>query len=331
MKKAIYSILIIAMAAAITAAQGFGDRNRPAGAGSFNIFVKVILPDGKPASGVSVSMSSADVSSSGSGTTDSEGVYTFSGVSAGNFHFIAKLEGYAAENENLTIERDASSSQAYNVLIHFRLPGQKKGDVYSANPMFKDVSKDALERFKKGMEKSQKNDNKAAITLFDEAIAMYPQFAAAYLEKGSAHLKIEEYDKAIAAFAKAVEIKPDYYEAKYSIGYARFLMKDYEVAAAVFGDILQKKKDDPQVFMYIGMCLVHMNRIDQAEYALKQAVTLKGGENLALAHRSLGGIYIQKKKNAEAIGELEKYLELVPKAPDADKLKQTITDLKKQG
>jgi Flp pilus assembly protein TadD len=331
MKKAIYSILILAVTAIAAGAQGFGDRNRAAGAGSYNIFVKVMLPDGRPAVGAAISMSSAEVAGSGSGTTDMEGAYTFPNVLAGNYHFTAKIEGFPTESENMTIERGAGSGQSFNVIIHFRLPGQKKGDFYSANPMFKDVSKDALERFKKGSEKAAKNDNKAAVVLFDEAITMYPQFAVAYFEKGSSHLKLEEYDKAIAAFAKAIEIKPDYYEPKFSIGYARFLMKDYEVAAAVFGDILQKKKDDPQVFMYIGICLIQMKRIDQAEYALKQAVSMKGGENLALAHRSLAGVYIQKKKNAEAAAELEKYLQLVPKAPDADKLKQTINDLKKQG
>lgn len=318
-------------AASIAFAQAYGDRNRPAGAGSYLINVKAILPDGKPAVGVSVSMSSADVAGTGTGVTDSEGVYTFSNVSAGNFHFSAKLEGYPPENENLTIERDGSTSQAYNVLIHFRLPGQKKGDIYSVNPIFKDVPKDALEKFKKGAEKGQKNDFKGAVAAFDEAIALYPQFAPAYLEKGSAQLKLEEYENAIASFAKAIEIKPDYYEAKYSMGYARFLMQNYEAAAPVFGDLLQTRKDDPLVFMYIGICLLHMNRADQAEYALKQAISLKGGENLSLAHRYLGGIYIQKKKNAEAISELEKYLQLVPKAPDAEKLRQTISDLKKQG
>lgn len=331
MKKVIYSVLIVMTAATIAAAQGFGDRNRADNGGSFDVLIKVMLPDGKPAVGAKITLSAAEYMGPNSGYADSDGTYNFSNLPGGNYTFSARVEGLPQENESLTISRDSSSASTFNIVLYLRNPGQKKGDFYSANPMFKDVSKDALERFKKGMEKSQKNDHKGALAYFDEAITMFPQFAAAYYEKGAAHIKLEEYDKAISSFAKAIEIKPDYYEAKFSIGYTRFLMKDYEVAAAVFGDLLQKKKDDPQAFMYIGICLVHMNRIAQAEYALKQAVTLKGGENLALAHRSLAGVYIQQKKNADAITELEKYLQLVPKAPDADKLKQTITDLKKQG
>jgi regulator of sirC expression with transglutaminase-like and TPR domain len=36
-----------------------------------------------------------------------------------------------------------------------------------------------------------------------------------------------------------------------------------------------------------------------------------------------------KKKNVEAVSELEKYLELVPKAPNANRVRSAIADLKK--
>ena len=55
----------------------------------------------------------------------------------------------------------------------------------------------------------------------------------------------------------------------------------------------------------------------------------KGGEKLDMAHLYLGQVYSQKRKNAEAISELEKYLEMVPKAPNADRIKQAIEQLKK--
>lgn len=335
MKSSFYSILIFALiivgfSAAAVNAQGYGDRNRAGGTGSYNIYVKVLLPDGKPAVGAKISISAADYLG-GNGIADAEGTFIYANVPGGNYNISAKIEGLPPETEYLTIDRNSSSSQSYNVVVYLRNPGQKKGDIYSANPMFKDVSKAALEKFQKAAEKIAKDDAKGAIPLLDEAIAIYPQFAVAYYEKGAAHLRLNETDKAMAAFVKAIEIKPDYVEAKYSLGYTHFTMKNYEVASAIFVDVIQTKKDMAEAYMNLGISLVYLKKIDQAEYALKQAVGLKGGEKLALAHRYLGGIYMQKKKNAEAISELQKYLDLVPKAPDADKLKQTINDLKKQG
>ena len=53
-----------------------------------------------------------------------------------------------------------------------------------------------------------------------------------------------------------------------------------------------------------------------------------GGENLALAHKYLGGLYMSVQKNQQAADELEKYLKLDPKAPDAERIKGTIKDLR---
>jgi regulator of sirC expression with transglutaminase-like and TPR domain len=59
-----------------------------------------------------------------------------------------------------------------------------------------------------------------------------------------------------------------------------------------------------------------------------EATITNGGENLALAHKYLGGLYMSTHKNKEAADELEKYLKLDPKAPDADRIKGTIKDLR---
>ena len=58
-----------------------------------------------------------------------------------------------------------------------------------------------------------------------------------------------------------------------------------------------------------------------------EAAIANGGENLALAHKYLGGLYMSQKPK-EAADELEKYLKLDPKAPDADRIKGTIKDLR---
>jgi tetratricopeptide (TPR) repeat protein len=58
-----------------------------------------------------------------------------------------------------------------------------------------------------------------------------------------------------------------------------------------------------------------------------EAAIANGGENLALAHKYLGGLYMNTKPK-EAADELEKYIKLDPKAPDADRIKGTIKDLR---
>jgi len=310
--------------------QGIGDRNRAGDSeGNFSIQGRVYLPDGRPAQNVKVNIENADQPPQ-SYYTNMDGTFQTGNVRAGNFTVSVTVPGLPTEREFLTIDRDAPSGRTFSVSLFLRNEGQKKGDFYSNNPLFKDVPKPALDKFKKGIEKMEKNDPKAAAALFDEAITAYPNFAAAYHQKGSVHLRENDLDKALEAFVKAVSVKPDYVEAKYSVGYTQYLKKNYEVAAAIFDDVLKQQADMPEASMYLGISLFNLKNVDAAEAGLKKAVAAKGGEKLALAHLYLGQIYAQKKKTAEAVTELEKYLELLPKAPNAERVKTAIADLKKQ-
>lgn len=322
------AFVVIGAADIPVSAQGYGDRNRPAGRGTYRITGRVYLPDGKPAVDVSVTANSMEANGD-SARTDIDGNFTISGLSSGNYSISVRQEGFQTETESLTIAEGTSSGQSFQLMFYLRLPGQKKGE-RPANPMLKDIPKEPVAKYNKAVEKHVAGDTKAAITLLDEAIAMHPNFAAAHYERGAAYLKLNEYDKALESFVKAIQIKPDYVEAKYSVGYTQYLKKNYEVAAAVFDDVLKERKDMPEANMYLGISLFNLKNVDAAEAGLKRAVAAKGGERLALAHLYLGQIYMQKKKNPEAIVELEKYLELVPKAPNADRIKSAIAGLKKQ-
>jgi Flp pilus assembly protein TadD len=324
----VFAAALAFLTVSIANGQGIGDRNRAADSngGIYTIQGRVMMPDGKPAVDVKVSISGTDGSTSA--ITDRDGIFQTGGIHSGNYMISVKVEGYPNETESLAIDRDSPSGQTFNVVLYLRVEGQKKGDIYSTNPLFKDVPKTALDKYKKAVDKLHANDAKASIPLFDGAIAEYPNFAAAYYERGSAYLKENDLDKALESFVKAISIKSDYLEPKYSVGYTQYLKNNFEVAAAVFDDVL-KQKEMPEAHLYLGISLAKLKNVDAAIPHFKAAIAAKDDAGMALAHRYLGGIYMQKKQNAEAAAELQKYLDLVPKTPDADKLKSTIADLKK--
>ncbi len=312
-------------------AQGYGDRNRAGGDGSYNIQGRIVMPDGRPAVGVRVGMNGADFTN-GSTVTDNDGNFTFSNVPAGNYNVTVKgSDAYESDNETLTIDRDTTFGQTFNLSFFLRPPGVKKSELNPTNnPLLNNVPKEALKKHKSAMESMQKNDLKAALTYLDEAVAAYPDFALAYNEKGTIFVKQNDLGKALEAFVKAIQIKQDYFDAKLNFGFTLLSQRNYEQSETVFRDLLQQRSELPTLNMYLGIALIGLKKTDEAEKMLKKAISLKGGENLAQAHRYLGGIYMQKKNNAEAINELQKYLQLSPKAPDAEKIKATIEDLKKQ-
>ena len=60
------------------------------------------------------------------------------------------------------------------------------------------------------------------------------------------------------------------------------------------------------------MTLIKTKRYDEAQKELETAIA-NGGDNIAQAHKYLGGLYMSSKKNKQAADELEKYLQLDPK------------------
>lgn len=334
MKARIFCFFTLALAALVlpalqTSAQGIGDRNRPAdGDGRYSIQGRVYLSDGKPAVNAKVSISSAE-SSGINAITDMNGMFQVGSLRAGNYTFIVAVPGFPTEKEMLTIDRFAPAGRTFSIAIHLQPEGRDPKE-NTVDPKFAGVPKQALEKYKSGVEKLKQDDARAAVVLFDEAIAAYPAFAAAYYEKGLAHLKQNDLDKALESFVKAVSNDPDYFEAKYSVGYTQYLKKNYEVAAAIFVDVLKQRRDFAEAYMYLGISLYYLKNTRDAETALKAALTGKDDHRLALAHRFLGGLYAQTRRNAEAVTELEKYLELVPSAPDADRLRSTIAELRKK-
>lgn len=273
------------------AAQGIGDRNRAAdGDGRYSIQGRVYLPSGKPAINAKVSINSADALAISS-VTDLNGTFQVGSLRAGNYMVVVSVDGFPSEKETVTIDRFAPVGRTYSLVIHLQPEGRPS--------------------------KAAGSDQRSGSAL-------------AFFEKGSAYLKQNELDKALESFVKAVSIDQDYFEAKYSIGYTQYLKKNYEVASAIFVDILKQKRDFAEAYMYLGISLYYLQNIRDAETALKAAVAGKDDARVALAHRFLGGLYAQTKRHAEAAAELGKYLELVPTAPDADRLKATIEDLKKR-
>jgi regulator of sirC expression with transglutaminase-like and TPR domain len=60
---------------------------------------------------------------------------------------------------------------------------------------------------------------------------------------------------------------------------------------------------------------------------LKSAIEF-GGDEIALAHKYLGGIYWATLNYKRAADELETYLRLVPDAADATRVRSTVKELR---
>jgi Tfp pilus assembly protein PilF len=254
-------------------------------------------------------------------STDADGQFNFNGLTAGSFTIVVEgTDEWDSMRESLYLDQTGGSK--INIIPFYmrRKP--------SADPAFAGIPPNAIELYVKGNEAAQKGDHKKAAEQFEKAVAAYPTFAQAYNGLGMAYLKQGDVDKAHTALSSAIKLKPEDADINLNYGVTLLQKKDFAGAEEHLRRALKHRDEMASAHYYLGLALVNQKKIDDAHTELERAITLPGGDNYALAHRYLGGIYWNKGDFKRAADELEKYLKLSPKATDAEQTRNAIKELR---
>ena len=319
------AVLIVLCAIAAVAQAPGSSRNGGLSGGEGNIMLqgRIYFPSGQSASGRTIKVSLESVSSFGSNNTtapDQDGVFRFNGLTPGDYTVVVDAgKEFERAREPVGIYAGTSGK-----IVQVTIQLQPKID--SSNPMFAGVPSNALNLYQKGMAAAKKNDAKAAAESLSAAVAAYPSFAIALNDLANQYMLMKQWDKAIETYQALLKLKPNDITAHQNLGIAAYNKKSMEDAETHFRKALELKSPGPTAHYYLGLIFVATKRYPEAVPEFEAAIA-NGGENLALAHKFLGGLYMNSKPQ-QAADELEKYLKLDPKAPDADRIKGTIKDLR---
>jgi tetratricopeptide (TPR) repeat protein len=307
-----------------TEAQAPGSsRGLPGGEGNHTIQGRVHFPSGQSKGSNRVKVSLEGGSSSTQSTlTDEDGAFRFNQILPGSYTVVVDAgKEFETAHESVNIDRENSvGSMISNVEIMLKL----KAD---ANPAFADVPKAALDLYQKGAAAAQKGNIKGAAEFFSQAVSAYPNFAAALGELGIQYVKLGQMDKAGEAFEALVKLKPADPVARLNLGIALYNQNKLDAAEPHLREAIKLNNAGPSAHYYLGLTLIKTKRYDEAQKELETTIA-NGGDNISQAHKFLGGLYMNAKKNKQAADELEKYLQLDPKAPNAEQIRGTIKGLR---
>lgn len=319
-------VICFALSAALPAySQGVmpGSSRGPAtGSGNNTIQGRVHFPSGQSTGTVKVNLeSTSSFGSSSSTATDQDGTFRFHGLEPGSYTVVVDAGNqYEKAREPVLIDTESRGRLVQIAIqLHFKID--------ASNPAFAGVPEKALNLYQKATAAAKKGDNKAAAQFLSDAVAAHPTFALALNDLGLMYVKLNQMDKAGEAFDALIKLKPADAMAHANLGIVRYNQKRFDEAETHLRKALELKSPGPMAHYYLGLTLVNLKRHSEALPEF-EATVANGGENIALAHRYLGGLYMGANKSKEAADELEKYLTLDPKAPDADRIKGTIKDLR---
>ena len=332
------SLLVIASIAIPSYAQGNGRANTGTG-GSHMIQGKIFFPSGRRAEGtIQVKLQSLTQPEI-TALADSSGTFAFTGLLPGNYTVVIDAGNqYEISRESVTIDSDLNLSRShitlntgskrYTVMVTLQNKRETKNTVKPGviNASLVDVPETARQLYQKALDLIKTGDSQAAIDDLKSAISLYPKFPLALNELGVQYLRLGQAAKAVQPLKAASKLSPDAYSPHLNLGIALLETRQLPEAEAELREAI-KINASPMAQMYLGLTLVTARRFDEAQLALETAIR-SGGENLAQAHRYLGALYWQKHDYRRAVDEFEAYLRLTPNAPDAERVRGTIKDLR---
>ena len=261
--------------------------------------------------------------------TDDYGNFSFRGLVSGDYTItIDKEKDYKPYSQVVSvIQPRGFPAQTYTLSIRLELKERTDAKPGVLNVEFANVPKPALVHYENAVEQSKKNDHSGAIEELKLAIQEYPSFSAAFNELGVEYLKVNQLEKADEAFQEALKINPDAVSSLTNRGITNVMMKRYGEAVPILRKSLQKNKQSAVAHYFLGQALANLGLFDDAEKELLAALEL-GKEEMKEAHRILAIIYASRGARQQAADQLDAYLKLAPNAPDAQKLKDKIQQLR---
>ena len=302
-------------------AQGIGAHRGDAGGtagGTRSIQGHVISPTGRlPESRIRISISSSN-GGVRSATAGEDGVFIVNNLEPGPYELTIDAGGdYEVVRESVYL---GGLTQKANVPVYLRLKPE-------SNPALAGVPKAAVELYVKAQEAARKGENDKAASMLGQAVAQHPQFGLARNELGLVYMRTGRLDKALEEYRAASKSLPDDPFVQLNYGTALTQKKDFPEAEKQLRAALKRLDKSAAGHLYLGIALIGLKKHDEAELELQRAVKL-GGDQVGLAHRYLGGLYWARKEYKRAADEIETYLKLTPKAPDAEQLRAMVKDLR---
>lgn len=303
-------------------AQGIGAHRGETGGGTAggtrSIQGHIISPTGRlPESRVRISISSAN-GGVRSATAGEDGVFIVNNLEPGPYELTIDAGGeFEVVRESVYL---GGLTEKVNVPVYLRLKPE-------SNPALAGVPKTAVELYVKAQEAARKGENDKAASMLGQAITQHSQFGLAHNELGLVYMRTGKLDKALEEYKTASKSLPNDPFVQLNYGTALTQKKEFPEAEKQLRAALKRLDKSAAGHLYLGITLIGLKSNEEAELELQQAVRL-GGDQMGLAHRYLGGIYWAKKDYKRAADEIETYLKLTPKAPDAEQLRGMVKDLR---
>lgn len=197
-----------------------------------------------------------------------------------------------------------------------------------------DVPDGAKRMYDKGVQELRENKQKEGFENLRKAIEIFPTYYAALERLGTEYIMVAgatpaHYEAARVLLMKATEVNRRGFPSTFGLGLAQYRLKMTDAAVENLKRATTLHNKSADAYLYLGMALNQAGKTAEAEATLKRASEISKGK-AAEVHFQLARLYSGQNRYGEAADELELYLKTKQGTPDADKMKQTIQQLREK-
>lgn len=182
--------------------------------------------------------------------------------------------------------------------------GAKPGVVRAVSP----EEQKALARNERGLDYFSKNKFEQALKEYEEALKIYPQFAAAHNNMGSAYFALGRYEEAAHSFQEAIRLEPQYAQAHFNLALAYIKLGREREA----GDALDAAT---RAYTAKGDEELAAGSLKDAEESYRALLQID--PEYALAYQRIGLVYNASHRFDEAAASFKRALQKNPDDPSA--------------
>ena len=188
--------------------------------------------------------------------------------------------------------------------------------------------KAAKEYDRGNQEMTQQNWSKA-IDHFNKAIAIYPQFSAAYNNLGVCYERLGRRDQQREALLQAIRVNGRCVPALLNLSSLDWQENKLAEAGPLLDKVLAADPDNVEALSQLAQVDVAQGQYDLAIAAARKAHSLPH-QGYGMVHYSAASAYEHEGKIADAIAELQLFLREAPQSPRAEVARKAMAALQNQ-
>jgi len=184
------------------------------------------------------------------------------------------------------------------------------GQVIDRSTFLDSYPKLAIDLYERASERNRNQQSTEALRLFEEAIAIAPNFFAAHAELGITYQSLDMLGEAGKEFQVAGRINLSSPDPMIHLGGVYILRNEWEPATEASVDAIRRDPREPRGYLHLGLALYCASVLDLAESAFR--TTLNLDPKMDEVRLLLTDIYFQSGKWNDALQQLDRYLKSSP-------------------